>query len=112
MTIDPLKIPCPHCGTNPIIPVESRTWIMCRECENAVPPKEWITGGINALAGKLMREEFYFSSISSPKGKSWCWDNEGSISDDIAEIGGGPFDTFEEAVFDAWEYLERKKHDH
>ena len=99
MTIDPLTIPCPFCGRLPE-EADYSDWISCPDCCPRIEPKSWIEGGINALAGKLMKENI-FVELHPPYIKpQWVW------SVDRRKYTHKRFDTFEEAVFDAWKSVE------
>lgn len=100
MTIDPLTIPCPFCGRLPEASYYP-DWVVCSKCCPMMDPKDWITGGINALAGKLMRQDIFICKTY----KGWTWDK---ISED-EDASGGMFPSFEECVLDAWEYLKKKE---
>ena len=108
MTIDPLKVPCPFCGRLPE-EADYDDWISCPDCCPRIEPGSWIEGGINTLAGKLMKENIFVELHPFSTKKKWTWSIVGL---DRYEYTHQVFDTFEEAVLDAWEYLERKKHDH
>ena len=109
MTIDPLTIPCPFCGDLPVIKywVGSIYHIYCENCEMALTPDTWITGGINALVGKLARLEQvrFFTKDGFHQSWDWgySWDN--TYEDEILPRN---FDSFEEAVLDAWEKLKMR----
>ena len=59
MTINPLTIPCAYCGESGEITAPERmsmeNRIACRRCKIVLRPAVWLTGGINALVGKLLR---------------------------------------------------------
>ena len=102
MTIDPPTIPCAYCGEFSKLS-NLPYWITCSECYSVIQPQNWITGGINALAGKLMRQDIFICKTY----KGWTWDK---ISEDEDEdASGGMFPSFEECVLDAWEYLKKKE---
>ena len=96
MTIDPLTIPCAYCGGFPDRYDNSQVY--CQYClsledEDAVlqTDDDWITGGINALVGKLVR-----SGVEVWKSEDgWTWDSE--------DDAGKAWQTFEYCVLDAWE---------
>ena len=67
MTIDPLTIPCPFCEE--AITELSEDAVTCEVCDIDIPIHEWITGGINALAGKLIEYRRKTQDILS-RGKS------------------------------------------
>ena len=95
MTIDPLTIPCPFCGGFGEITAPERmsmeNRIVCRRCKIVLRPADWITGGINALVGKLLR-----SGVEVWKSEDgWTWDGDG--------VAGKAWQTFEYCVLDAWE---------
>ena len=107
MTIDPETIPCAYCG-NAGVARESVTAygyydvdvvleIVCCTCKTHVLSSEWITGGINALVGKLLR---FGVSIWRSEG-GWTWDDDYDIG------GSGP--TLEACVLDAWEKMSMNK---
>lgn len=109
MTIDPLKIPCPFCGSFPVIGNGSSGLISCPNCLPLMMEEDWIEGGINALAGKLERlEGIKFFQKDYGFHRVWDW---GYSWDDNHEDGILPrqFNSFDEAVFDAWETLKREK---
>lgn len=108
MTIDPLTIPCPFCGRLPE-EADYDDWISCPDCCPRIEPKNWIEGGINTLAGKLMKENIFIGLHPFSVKKKWTWS---IVCLDHNEYTRKLFDSFEEAVLDAWEYLERKKHEH
>lgn len=112
MNIDALEVPCAYCGEFPEIirpSYEDRERIVCKRCGHYFEePELWITGGINSMAGMLMRRHIYFSFIKTPKWEHWNWDDEFSVTDDETSFGG-PFDTFEEAVLDAWKKLKMEE---
>ncbi len=114
MTINPLEIPCAYCGRMPVVPPEWPTLLYCPDCEQAITAEEWITGGINALAGMLMREFSLRIEECEPVEK----DEEGHwmIRSFMWETGEWPLrkggtendpvlESFEEAVLDAWKKL-------
>ena len=105
MTIDPLAIPCPFCGSLPE-EADYDDWISCPDCCPRIEPKNWIEGGINTLAGKLMKENFFIEPHPLSIKPKWVW------CMDRRKYTHKQFDSFEEAVLDAWEYIERKKHEH
>lgn len=104
MTIDPLTISCAYCGSKgeKHESVEYGMEISCLACGVTVYVDDWITGGINALAGKLMKENI-FVELHLPYIKpQWVW------SVDRRKYIHKRFDTFEEAVFDAWKSVENR----
>ena len=58
--------------------------------------EDWITGGINALVGKLARQGIRIEDKSYGETPSWAW-----VTDEIWVKRG----SFEEAVWDAWEKM-------
>ena len=102
MTIDPLTIPCPFCGNSGnrkeflTEDWEMVVEITCFTCEMKVSTKDWITGGINALVGKLARQGIRIEDKSYGETPSWAW-----VTDEIWVKRG----SFEEAVWDAWEKM-------
>ena len=104
MTIDPLTIPCPFCEET--ITELSEDAVTCEVCDIDIPIDEWIHGGINALAGKLMKENFFVEPLPLSIKPKWVW------CMDRRKYTHKQFNSFDEAVLDAWEYLERKKHEH
>ena len=109
MAIDPLKICCAYCGS---LPMESSIHIdtlFCSDCRQKIATENWVTGGINAMVGKLVRRRIYFYSIKSPKPERWGWDDEQNADGNDPKSGGGYFSTFEDAVLDAWETLKEEK---
>ena len=107
MTIDPLTIPCAYCqNTCTGLADDDDSIIHCDYCEISVPVTEWTKVGIYVLAGRLAEKGFYFAyGEDDEKNQDWMWVDD-RINYDLH------FSTFEEAVLDAWEYLERKKHEH
>ena len=109
MTINPLEIPCAYCGRSPVVPPEWPTLIYCPDCEQAITAEEWITGGINAMAGELTKRHIHFSFTKTPNRNYWsCWQEDSSVVNGGWLSFGGRFDTFEEAVLDAWEALKKE----
>lgn len=51
--IDPLKIPCAYCRLLPVRRMSDFYPIHCIECDLSMDEDKWITGGINAMAGKM-----------------------------------------------------------
>ncbi len=100
MTIDPLKIPCAFCGFLPVIGNGLLGLISCTNCSAVVMEDEWITGGINALVGKLARQGIRIEDKSYRETPSWAW-----VTDEIWVKRG----SFEEAVLDAWKTLKREE---
>ncbi len=107
MTIDPETIPCAYCG-NAGVARESVTAygyydvdvvleIVCCTCKTHVLSSEWITGGINALVGKLLR--FGIEIWESSEG--WTWDS--------TDEEGKAWQTFDYCVLDAWEKMSMNK---
>ena len=98
MIIDPLTIPCPFCGGKgeKRESVEYGMEISCLACVVTVCAEGWLTGGINALVGKLLR---FGVSIWRSEG-GWTWDDDYDIG------GSGP--TLEACVLDAWEKIREK----
>ena len=95
MNIDPETVPCAYCGSTDSIfthgSFDVTNGIKCLTCDAETSPENWITGGINALAGKLAR-----SGVEVWKSEDgWTWDGDG--------VAGKAWQTFEEAVLDAWE---------
>ena len=114
MTIDPLTIPCAYCGGFPDRYDNSQVY--CQYClsledEDAVlqTDDDWITGGINALVGELTKRHIHFSFTKTPNRNYWsCWQEDSSVVNGGWLSFGGRFDTFEEAVLDAWEALKKE----
>ena len=104
MTIDPETIPCAYCGSNgkgdEFIfthgSFDVTLGVKCLKCGTETSPSDWITGGINALVGKLLR---FGVSIWRSEG-GWTWDDDYDIG------GSGP--TLEACVLDAWEKIREK----
>ena len=97
MTIDPLTIPCPFCGGFGEITAPERmsmeNRIVCRRCKIVLRPADWITGGINALVGQLLR-----SGVEVWRSEDgWTWDGDG--------VAGKAWQTMEACVLDAWEKM-------
>ena len=107
MTIHPLKIPCAYCGGAGEITAPERMSmekrISCRRCRIVLRPAAWIEGGINALAGKLMRKD---CSIGYAGGMNWRWSFPPGEEEEEGKFGTAP--SFEMAVLDAWEILEKE----
>ena len=96
MTIDPMTIPCPFCEEI-IIERSDEDFVTCEVCDIDIPVHEWITGGINALVGKLLR-----SGVEVWKSEDgWTWDGDG--------VAGKAWQTFEYCVLDAWEKMEMRE---
>ena len=104
MTIDPLTIPCAYCGNVGVEKESITTYgsfdivleIVCYTCGTQVLPSVWLTGGINALVGKLARQGIRIEDKSYGETPSWAW-----VTDEIWVKRG----SFEEAVWDAWEKM-------
>ncbi len=95
MTIDTITIPCPFCEEI-IVERSDEDFVTCEVCDIDLPVHDWITGGINAMVGKLLR-----SGISVWRSdEGWTWDGDGDIG------GSGP--TLEACVLDAWEKIREK----
>ena len=105
MTIDPFKVPCPFCGR---LPEESdySGWISCPDCCPRIEPEAWIEVGTNSLAGKLMKEHIFVEIHPFSMRGKWVW---GFVSLDRHEYTKKRFDTFEEAVLDAWETIRKEE---
>ena len=101
MNIDPEMIPCAYCGSTDSIfthgSFDVTNGIKCLTCDAETSPENWITGGINALAGKLMRQDIFICKTY----KGWTWDK--ISEDETKEKDGGIFQSFEECILDAWE---------
>ena len=87
MTIDPLDIPCAYCSGKgeKHESIEYGVEISCYSCEVKVFVDDWITGGINALFGRIARML------------------------DAEEDLDRPFPTFEEAVMYGWKKMQEEK---
>ena len=115
MTIDPFKMPCPFCQSTLFlqdVSMEDEKLINCESCGVIVSPELFISSGINALAGKLARlEEVKFFQKDYEFHRVWDW---GYSWDDNHEYGNLPrhFNSFEEAVLDAYECLKGRKNDY
>ena len=107
MTINPLDIPCAYCNGKgeKYESIEYGVEISCYSCEVKVFVDDWITGGINALVGKLARRGVHIEDMSYGKDSSWAW-----ASDKGSQMGTS-FKTFEACVLDAWEKLKREKNE-
>lgn len=95
MTIDPETIPCAYCGSNEALfthgSFDVTQGMKCLTCGTETSPSDWITGGINALVGKLAR-----SGVEVWKSEDgWTWDGDG--------VAGKGWETMEACVLDAWE---------
>ena len=106
MTIDPFTIPCAFCQSTLFlqdVSTDDEELICCESCATIVSPKIFIFGGINALAGKLMKENFFVEPhpLSIKPKWTWCMDRR--------KYTHKQFDSFEEAVLDAWETLKREE---
>ena len=106
MNIDSFTIPCPFCQSTLFlqdVSTDDEELICCESCATIVSPNIFISGGINALAGKLMKENIFVEShLLSIKPKwTWCMDRR--------KYTHKQFDSFEEAVLDAWETLKREE---
>lgn len=110
--IDPFEIPCVYCGRLPVVSDKYTAQLLyyCPDCEQAIPPEEWITGGINAMAGKLMRKGIYIFQPHPPL-DTWWWGKEWHHSPKDLFTAEISFNTFEEAVLDAWKHLMRSAHE-
>ena len=105
MTIDPETIPCAYCGSNgkgdEFIfthgSFDVTLGVKCLKCGTETSPSDWITGGINALVGKLLR--FGIEIWESSEG--WTWDS--------TDEEGKAWQTFEYCVLDAWEKMSMNK---
>ena len=97
MNIDPLKVPCPFCGRLPE-EADYPDWISCPDCCPRIEPESWITGGINALVGQLLRSGV--EVWKSEDGWTW-WDGD--------DAAGRVWQTFEYCVLDAWEKMSMNK---
>ena len=104
MTIDPITIPCPFCEEI-IVERSDEDFVTCEVCDIDIPVHEWVTGGINALVGKLARQGTHIEDMSYGKSPSWAW------ASDKGNQMGTSFKTFEACVLDAWEKLKRKKNE-
>ncbi len=96
MTIDPITIPCPFCEEI-IVERSDEDAVTCEVCDIDIPVNDWITGGINALVGKLLR--FGIEIWESSEG--WTWDS--------TDEEGKAWQTFEYCVLDAWEKMSMNK---
>ena len=99
MTIDPLTIPCAYCCESGEITAPERmsmeNRIVCRRCKIVLRPADWITGGINALVGKLTKRDVFFFNVFN----GWEWVKASQEE----RVDGGTFESFEACVLDAWE---------
>jgi hypothetical protein len=103
--IDPEKVSCPFCGEIPTRikhSVEYGDEVVCETCCIEIPEDLWVKAGINATAGRLMRkfEDFGVrrSSEDDRTGKFW-------LVVEGREESPGYFDSWEEAVLDAYSHL-------
>ncbi len=104
MIIDPLEIPCAYCGGAGEVTAPERMSmekrISCRRCRIVLRPAVWITGGLNALIGKLHRHHTYVENLLlDSSDKPWFWINSEGKK-------GGPFASLDEAALDAWKKME------
>lgn len=108
MNIDPFTIPCAFCQSTLFlqdVSTDDEELICCESCATIVSPNIFISGGINALAGKLARRGIHIEDMSYGKSPSWAW-----ASDKGSKMGTS-FKTFEEAVLDSWETLKGKENE-
>ena len=101
MNIDPETVPCAYCGSTDSIfthgSFDVTNGIKCLTCDAETSPENWITGGINALVGKLAR-----SGVEIWKSEDgWTWDGDGEA--------GKAWQTFEYCVLDAWEKMKMRE---
>lgn len=99
MNIDPVDIPCVYCSGKgeKYESIEYGVEISCYSCGIKIFMDDWITGGINALVGKLLR--FGIEIWESSEG--WTWDS--------TDEEGKAWQTFEYCVLDAWEKMSMNK---
>lgn len=103
MTIDPLEIPCAYCRQFPIRH-QSAEYLYCTECCYVQSFKKWITGGINAMAGQLMRKNVHITFIPN---ESWSWNDFSRKY--LMSASPIYFSSFEQAVLDAWKHFMKEK---
>lgn len=95
--IDPTKVPCAMCQAED--PESLSDSVICDYCNACVTPEEWIAGGINAIAGRLVRETEWHPAKMDGK-----WYMTAGPED-----GVGPYDSFDEAVLDAYKHLMKEE---
>ncbi len=78
--------------------------VICDSCNAETVQEEWIESGINAMAGRLMRDGVFVEENQRLVGKESNLHHSYSVN--MNKTGyRGPFDSFEEAVLDTYNHL-------